>query len=255
MYPVLFKIGNITLYTYGLFVGLGFLAALFVANRRAEKIGIKTELISDLFFCILISSLLGARLFYVILNIPEFAHDPMEIFKIWNGGLVFYGGFLVAMVAAFVFVKKKGLTLWSIADILAPPIALGHAIGRMGCFFAGCCHGRECHLPWAIEFKNPDSLAPLGIPLHPTQLYDVVSNFSIFLVLILMDKRKKFNGQIFWLYILLYGLMRSFIEMFRGDFRGNFFMETLSVSQTIGIVMSCVAGIMLFLLSRKEKNG
>ncbi|MCP4117833.1 MAG: prolipoprotein diacylglyceryl transferase [Desulfobacteraceae bacterium] len=251
MHPVLFKIGGITLYTYGLFVGLGFLVAVWLTNRRAATRGIAAEKISDLFFVVLVASILGARLFYVVLNLSEFTSDPLNIVKIWNGGLVFYGGFITALVTAMAWVKKQGLDLWNTADLLAPPIALGHAVGRLGCLFAGCCYGRECHLPWAIEFHNPDSLAPLGVYLHPTQVYSVLSNLSIFLILLMIDGKKGFKGRVFWSYILLYGLFRSFIEMFRGDFRGDFFLEILSVSQTIGIMMSVFAAFMLVRLSRQ----
>jgi phosphatidylglycerol:prolipoprotein diacylglycerol transferase len=255
MHPVLFKFGSITLYTYGLFVGLGFMVAVWLANRRAATRGITSEQISDLFFVVLVASIIGARLFYVVLNLSEFTSDPLNIFKIWNGGLVFYGGFIVALGTAMVWVKKQGMDLWTVADLLAPPIALGHAVGRLGCLFAGCCYGRECHLPWAIEFHNPDSLAPLGVLLHPTQLYSVFSNLSIFLIVLLIDRKKRFKGQVFWAYIMIYGLFRSFIEMFRGDFRGDFFLETLSVSQTIGIMMSGFAALMLVRLSRQGNHG
>lgn len=286
MHPVLFKIGNITLYTYGLFVGLGFMVALWLANRRAQQQKIRQEFISDLFFVILVSSLIGARFFYVILNFAEFRHDLPGMFKIWNGGLVFYGGFLFALVAAFIFVLRQKVDLWTTADVLAPTIALGHAIGRMGCLFAGCCYGRTCDLAWAIEFHNPDSLAPLNLPMHPTQIYSILSNLLIFTLLIIMerimDKRdrkidqkpnqkkgqrvdqrvgpKKVEGEfrtkgiIFWTYIMFYGILRSVIETFRGDFRGNFFMDMLSVSQAIGIAMSVFAAFILFLLSRKQRH-
>lgn len=283
MHPVLFKIGNITLYSYGLFVALGFMAALWLANRRAQHHNIRPEFISDLFFVILASSLIGARFFYVILNLSEFSHDFLGVFKIWNGGLVFYGGFLFALVSALFFVRRQDIDLWTTADVLAPPIALGHALGRVGCLFAGCCYGRSCDLPWAIEFHNPDSLAPLNLSLHPTQIYSIISNLLIFLLLILMERimerrrdqkagqksgqkagfkagKKKTGekirtkGMIFWTYILLYGLFRSIIEIFRGDFRGNFFMDILSVSQVIGIAMSIFAVFVLFFLLRRQQH-
>ncbi len=259
MHPVLFKIGNLTLYTYGLFVALGFMTALWVANRRAQRRGIQPELVSDLFFLILASSLIGARFFYVILNFSEFRNDPLEVFKIWNGGLVFYGGFLFALVAALVFVRRRSIDLWETADVLAPPIAIGHAIGRIGCLFAGCCYGKVCDLPWAIEFHNLDSLAPREVPLHPTQIYSIFANLLIFIVLILMEGRatgqgRGFKGRTFWTYILLYGTARSLIETFRGDFRGNFFLDILSVSQTIGIAMALFAAVMLFFLSRQARH-
>ncbi len=254
MHPVLFNIGSITLYTYGLFVGLGFLASITFAGRRAAARGIAREDMTDLFFVILISSIIGARLLYVLLNFKEFTTDPLSIFKIWTGGLVFYGGFIAALISAHIYIKKKGLPLAETADIIAPAIALGHATGRVGCFFAGCCYGRQCDLPWAVTFENPDSLAPLFISMHPTQLYSVVSNLLLFIILILMDKRKKFEGLTFWLYIFLYGIFRSFVEMFRGDPRGNFILDFLSVSQGIGLSMSFAGLCMLIYLYNRKPD-
>lgn len=267
MHPVLIQFGSITLYTYGLFVGLGFLAAVTFASHRAKRYGIVQEEMADLFFLILISSVLGARILYIIVNFDEFASDPISVFKIWNGGLVFYGGFIGALVTAFLFVQKKGLPLGKTADIIAPAIALGHAIGRIGCFFAGCCYGQQCDLPWAVTFKDPQSLAPLNVHLHPTQLYEALSNMVLFATLLFVDrwlssdkkgegdgvKSPSKDGAIFWLYIFLYGLFRSIIETFRGDPRGDFISNSLSVSQGIGLFMSFVGICMIFYLLRIRK--
>jgi len=271
MHPVLFELGSVTLYTYGLFVGLGFIAALFFATRNAAEFDLRAQYsnhkneepfssdtgrqISDLFFVILISAIAGARLVYVLLDPSFYIAHPLDVFKIWNGGLVFYGGFLAALGAGVIYTRKKRLNLWFTADIMAPAVALGHAIGRVGCFFAGCCYGKTCDLPWAVTFTNSDSLAPLGMAIHPTQLYSVLSNFLIFLILFFLQKRKKFNGMVFWSYILLYGIFRSVVEIFRGDTRGTFLVEFLSLSQGTGMIMSLLALFMLFLLYRKKKYG
>jgi len=257
LHPILLKIGSITLYTYGLFVALGFMTAIWFASRRAKARGaaIQHDEITDLFLVILISSLVGARLLYVIQNFSLFSDHPLDMFKIWNGGLVFYGGFILALVAAMVYVKYKKFDLWPTADLLAPAIALGHAVGRLGCLFAGCCYGKTCDLPWAITFSDPDSLAPLGIPLHPTQLYAVFSNLIIFGLLLAMDKKSAFSGRLFWLYILFYGIFRSLIEFFRGDERGEFVLHVISPSQIIGGVMALVAVGMLLWLSRQSRSG
>ncbi|SMC44350.1 phosphatidylglycerol:prolipoprotein diacylglycerol transferase [Desulfocicer vacuolatum DSM 3385] len=256
MHPILLKIGNITLYTYGLFVALGFMSAIWFASWRARVRGsaIGHQEITDLFFVILLSSLVGARLFYVIQNFSLFSARPLDIFKIWNGGLVFYGGFIVALLAAMVYIKKKNFNLWDTADLLAPAIALGHAVGRVGCLFAGCCYGKTCDLPWAITFSDPHSLAPLGVPLHPTQLYAVLSNLILFILLVAMDRKNAFSGRLFWIYIFLYGIFRSFLEIFRGDERGDFLLQVISPSQTIGIVMALVAVAMLWWLSHGTKS-
>jgi phosphatidylglycerol:prolipoprotein diacylglycerol transferase len=140
------------------------------------------------------------------------------------------------------------------ADIVAPAIAIGHSIGRIGCFFAGCCYGQTCDLPWAVTFTDAHSLAPTGVPLHPTQLYAVFGNLLIFVFLMMFRPYKRFAGQLFLLYIMLYGLMRALIEVFRGDFRGDFIFGILSVSQFIGLSMALIAAVLLVVLRRRSSS-
>ena len=245
MHPILLKIGDITIHTYGFFVAMGFLAGILLARSEAKRMGIDHEKIMDLCFYIMIAAIVGSRLFYVIINYELFLSNPLDIFKIWSGGLIFYGGFITAVFTALIYLKMHKMPVWRTADIAAPSLSIGHFLGRLGCFFAGCCFGRECDFPWAVTFTHPDSLAPIGIPIHPTQLYSSISNLIIFFFLWVSRWRTKFDGQLFWMYVLLYGITRSFIEMFRGDFRGEAVFGLLSVSQTIGIAMSVIAVIML----------
>lgn len=252
MYPVLFKFGKIAVYTYGLFIAIGFLAGISIAKKEAERVGEDPQRIMDLCFYILIAAIIGSRLFYILTKPGMFLSDPLEIFKIWNGGLVFYGGFIGAVVTVFVYLKKLNMPLWRTLDILAPALAMGHFFGRIGCFFAGCCYGQMCHLPWAVTFSHPESLAPIGLPLHPTQLYSALNNLMIFSFLWFFRKRKAFDGQLCWLYILIYGITRSIIEIFRGDDRGGRVLEILSVSQTIGGIMAVTAVVMLIILKRRS---
>jgi len=250
MHPILIKFGNFAIYTYGLMMAIAFILGITLARKEAERVGQDSEKILDLSFYILIGAVIGSRLFYVLTDPRTFLADPIEIFRIWNGGLVFYGGFIMAVVVAVVYVKKSGLSFWQTADIMSPGLAVGQAIGRIGCLFAGCCYGKVCDLPWAITFNHPDSLAPLGIPLHPTQLYSVFSDFSIFVALWLFRKKAWFPGQIFWLYVLLYGLTRPIVEIFRGDFRGSTVFDIFSISQAIGICLAVTAVVMLVLSGR-----
>ncbi len=250
MHPILLDLGSIKLYTYGLFLALGFMAAVWFSKRNAKLYNTSDQVISDLFFVILLASLVGARLLYVLINFDTFRNNPLEIFKIWNGGLVFFGGFLAAVTACLIMLKIKKMPIARTADIIAPGIALGHSIGRLGCLFAGCCYGKACDLPFAIKFTNPDGLAPLNVYLHPTQVYMVISNFLLFLILMWFQKRKKFHGMVFLFYIMLYSGFRSGIEFFRGDFRGDFFFEFLSLSQGIGLVVSFLALVILIKLYR-----
>jgi len=255
MYPVLLEIGDFKLYTYGLFVALGFAAALMVSKKVAAHRGsLRPEIVSDLFFIILLSGIVGARVFYVIVNFSYFSKAPLAVFRIWEGGLVFYGGFILAVVCGMGYLKKKNFHVHAVADILAPGIALGHAVGRIGCFFAGCCHGKTCTLPIAITFHHSDSLAPVGVGLHPTQLYSAAANFAIFLVLLYLGTVKKFHGMVFWTYVLLYSVSRYTIELFRGDFRGQFFFLEMSTSQGICIILFFVSLIMLgYLYTKKDQ--
>ncbi|MCD4719435.1 MAG: prolipoprotein diacylglyceryl transferase [Desulfobacula sp.] len=250
MYPILLHIGSFNLYTYGLFVALGFMTAIWVSNIMAKSHGIPPETITDIFFVILLSALLGARLLYVLINFDGFKNNLLDIFKIWNGGLVFFGGFIAAVLSTAIYLKLKNLNIWKTADILAPGVALGHAVGRIGCFFAGCCYGKECDLPIAVKFTHPETLAPIGVYLHPTQIYSVFSNLVLFFILLWIQKRKSFNGMVFLSYIMLYSLFRSIIEFFRGDFRGDFFFEFISLSQGIGMMVSLIAFILLIKFSR-----
>ncbi len=252
MHPVLIQFGKFTIYTYGFFVALGFLTAIFVARHEARRVGKNDEKIMDLSFWVVIGAVIGARLLYV-LTVPEaFMDNPLEIFKLWNGGLVFYGGFIFATIVAMVYMKKHHMSVLQTADIIAPAIAIGHSIGRVGCFFAGCCYGRACQLPWAVTFTDPDSLAPTGVQLHPTQLYAVLGNLMIFIFLMLFRPYKKFAGQLFLLYIMIYGLTRSLIEVFRDDFRGDFLFGVLSVSQSIGLSLAAGAAVLLVVLSKRS---
>ena len=256
MHPILFRYGNLALYTYGLMLAIAFLTGITLAKKEAVRNGMDPDQIMDLSFYILVAALLGARIFYILTDIRRFVDDPVEIIRIWNGGLVFYGGFIGAVIVAMLFLKKNRMPVWKTADIMAPGLVMGQAIGRIGCLFAGCCYGKVCDLPWAITFHHPESLAPVGIPLHPTQLYSVLAKASIFLYLWLHRKNKRFDGELFWQYVFLYGLMRSAIEFFRGDFRGQTFINVFSISQVIGLSFAVFGGLMLIYLGRRhEKSG
>ncbi|HBT88572.1 MULTISPECIES: prolipoprotein diacylglyceryl transferase [Desulfobacter] len=252
MHPILLQAGGLKLYTYGLFVALGFITAIWFTKRNAKFYGVPDQMVSDLFFTILFSALAGARILYVLINFNDYRDNLLDIFKIWNGGLVFFGGFIGGALGTIIFLRIKKMDIWKTADVLAPGLALGHSVGRFGCLFAGCCYGKSCTLPIALTFTNPDSLAPLNTPLHPTQLYMIASNFVLFLILLAIQRRKRFNGMVFLSYILLYSLFRSIIEFFRGDFRGNFFFDFLSLSQGIGLLISFIALIFMIIKLRSR---
>jgi phosphatidylglycerol:prolipoprotein diacylglycerol transferase len=256
MHPILFQFGPFHVYAYGFFIVVGFVAAVVLAGLKIRKANIRIsfENIVDLFFYTVLSAVLGARVLFVLINFDVFRQHPMRLFKIWEGGLVFYGGLVLATVVALSYMKRHRLPIWKLADLISPFIALGLSFGRIGCFLAGCCYGRETSLPWAVVFKNPDSLARLNVPLHPTQLYDAANGLAIFFFLSWMEKRKTFDGQIFWIFLFLYAITRFFIEIFRGDPRGFLFEGLLSASQGIGILVAVFSLFMLFYMRKKDRG-
>ena len=256
MYPILFQFGNFHIYAYGFFIVVGFGVATVLAFLKIRKstIRISRENAADLFFYTALSGFLGSRLFFVLINFDIYRHHPLQIFKIWEGGLVFYGGLIPAAIVAFGYMRWRGLPVWKLADLISPLIALGLSFGRVGCFFAGCCYGKETSLPWAVVFKNPDSLARLNVSLHPTQLYDAANGLAIFFFLNWLSKRKTFDGQIFWLFLFLYSITRFFIEMFRGDPRGFLLGDLLSTSQGIGVLLAISSLFMLFYMEKMDRR-
>src|SRR4030042_2435620 len=255
MHPILFKIGPLTIHTYGLLVAAGFLIGIGLAVRQARKEGIPADKIIDLGFYILLTAIIGSRLFFILINASHYIKNPLDIFKIWEGGLVFYGGVLLAVPTAIWYVKKNGLGIWRTADVFAPSIAIGHALGRLGCFFAGCCSGKTAEaLLWAVTFTNPQSLAQIGIPLHPTQLYESAGEFINFLILITLRRYKSFDGQLFLTYVLLYSILRFIVEFFRGDIGRGFILYNISLSQGISILMLLIASVVLIVLRKRKVN-
>jgi phosphatidylglycerol:prolipoprotein diacylglycerol transferase len=254
MYPVLFKIGGFAVHTYGVFIAIAVLAAMIISRYEAKRLGVDPDKIVDACFYVIIAAIVGSRILYIFTNLEFFLEAPLEMFKIWNGGLVFYGGFIGALVVVVIYLKVYRLPLGKSADIAALALPMGHFFGRIGCLFAGCCYGKICSYPWAISFRHPDSLAPLYVQLHPTQLYSAGSNFFIFIVILILRRFKQYDGQLFWIYFAMYGINRSVIELFRGDFRGTTFFNIFSISQGIGISFTAIAIIMLIVLGRKHSS-
>jgi phosphatidylglycerol:prolipoprotein diacylglycerol transferase len=251
MHPILFEIGDWPVYSYGVLLAAAYLAALQLAVVRARRQGIDGTKIMDLGIYLIIAALVGAKLMLIAIDFRYFVNQPREILSLVRAGGVFYGGFIAALIVAIWLVRRYDLRLWTTADLFAPGIALGHAIGRMGCLLAGCCYGRPTSVPWAITFTNPAAAAnvgtPLGVPLHPTQLYDAGAELLILIVLLLTERRgRPFAGRTFWLYALLYGISRFIIEIYRGDERGV--ILGVSTSQFVSIIIVPLSIVMLLRL-------
>jgi phosphatidylglycerol:prolipoprotein diacylglycerol transferase len=253
MYPRLFDLGPITVYTYGVLLAAAYLLGLKFAMLRASARGLDQVRILDLGIYIIISALIGAKLLLLVTDFRSIRDDPHALLTLARSGGVFYGGLILAVSVALWYIRRAGLPLWTTCDVFAPGIALGHVIGRFGCFFAGCCYGRPTTMPWGITFRDPFAAANVGTPLdvhlHPTQLYEAGAELIILVGLLVTEKRgKPYAGRTFWLYILLYAISRYFIEYFRGDERGTVGM--FSTSQFVSIILTPLAIAMLVYLAR-----
>jgi phosphatidylglycerol:prolipoprotein diacylglycerol transferase len=253
VYPELFDLGPVTVYSYGVLLAVSYLIGLQLARVRARRWGIAPDRVLDLGIYIIIAALVGAKLLLLIVDFDEFTRSPAELLSLARSGGVFYGGLLSAVGVAFWYIQKHRLPFWTTCDVFAPGIALGHVTGRLGCFAAGCCYGKPTTVAWAVTFTNPLAAAnvgtPLGVPLHPTQLYDAGAELLILLLLLGIERRGRlFAGRTFWAYMLLYAISRFVIEFFRGDPRGE--ILGVSTSQFISLVLAPLSLAMLVWLSR-----
>lgn len=254
MHPRLFEFGPITVYTYGVLLAAAYLAGLQLATTRARARGLDPSRVLDLGIVIIVAAIVGAKLLLLVVDFDFYRHQPAEIFSLARSGGVFYGGLIAALLVSFWYIRRYKMPLWATCDVFAPGIALGHAIGRFGCLFAGCCYGRPTTMPWGIVFSDPFAGSyvgtPLGVYLHPTQLYEAGAELLILAVLLLSERRgRPFVGRTFWFYTILYAVSRFVIEFFRGDERGS--LAGLSTSQFISVVLVPLSVVMLIRLARR----
>jgi phosphatidylglycerol:prolipoprotein diacylglycerol transferase len=263
MYPELFRIGDFPINTYGVLLALAFLAALLVAARLAARDGLPRERIFDLGLWLLLAAIVGSKVLLLVVE-PEYRAAPLRLLSLdfLRSGGVFYGGFLGAVITAYVLVRQYKLPWWRTADAFAPGIALGQAIGRQGCFAAGCCWGKPTTLPWGVRFSELGQQVtgvPIDTHLHPTQLYESFAAFIFFALLIWLHRRKTFNGQVILAYGVLYGAARFIIEFFRDDPRGDILGLTslthLSTSQLISLLVGVTSLVVLIIRWRRASGG
>lgn len=252
MFPNIVNIGPITLHSYGLLLAVAFLVGLKVASYYAKKDSLESSRIVDLVIYIFIAALIGAKLLHVIVDFDYYRQDWSRLLHIYQVGGVYYGGFLFAVVITFWYVRRHHLNFWRTADSLSMGLSIGQMFGRLGCFLAGCCWGIEAQpgFPFAVTFSNPLAAeqvgTPLNIPLHPAQLYEAAGMLLIFLILVFTFPHRRFAGQQFFLYMLLYSVLRFNVEFFRGDPRGTVFNGMLSTSQLISLIVFIASlGILL----------
>ncbi len=254
MHPILFEIGRFPVYTYGVLLAAAYLLGLQFALVRARARGLDANRVMDLGIWIIISALAGAKLLLLVVDFDTFGRNPAELLTLLRSGGVFYGGLIAAVAVALWYLRRHRMPVWTVTDVFAPGIALGHVIGRMGCLFAGCCFGRPTSVPWAITFHSPYAAenvgTPLHVALHPTQLYEAGAELVILLVLLATERRgRPFPGRTFWGYMFLYGVSRFIIELYRGDTRGAIGM--FSTSQFLSLVIVPISIVMLIVLGRR----
>lgn len=310
MHPILIPIEigghDLSLHTYGVMMALAFIVGIWLAVREARRTALDPELVMDLAFWVLIAGLVGSRILFIIVNVDQYwyacadyqhfnaAFDPpepldgphcFEVLKVWTGGLVFYGGLLGALAMGWWFCRKNRLSYLRMADILIPSVALGQSFGRIGCLTAGCCWGKPCHLPWGIHLPAHgmawkgqveagiiDRWAETTAAIHPTQLYESAATLCLFAFLVVFRSRKRYHGQVLLLYLLVYPVLRSVIEVFRGDReRGALFhwgnealngvlglpegsWVLLSTSQFISLLVAATALVTLVVLRGRRRR-
>jgi phosphatidylglycerol:prolipoprotein diacylglycerol transferase len=253
----LFGRDHVPLHTYGVLLAIAFIAGLWVANRQARRAGLDPARVTDMAVYVLIGGLLGAKLMLVVVEWPFYVRNPRELLSLLQSGGVFYGGLLGALPVAWWYARRHSLEGWRTADVLVPGVAIGQAIGRLGCFSAGCCYGRPTSVPWGVTFRDPYATravgTPLDIPLHPTQLYEAGAVFLLLLALLWLAGRRRFPGQVTLVYLFGYAVIRFVIEFYRGDAsRGTVLGGWVSTSQFIAILVVLGVAVLYPYLRRKQ---
>ncbi|MBN2143579.1 MAG: prolipoprotein diacylglyceryl transferase [Candidatus Aureabacteria bacterium] len=253
MYPVVFQWGWLTIFTYGCFLALGFLLATMAFADLGKKSGFQKDDLMDFTIWILVASIVGARILYILINLPHYQEHPLEIILLNRGGLVFYGGILGGILAGICYLKKKKLPVLKIGDMAMTVIPLGQMFGRIGCFLNGCCFGRPTTFPIKVTF-------PLGspacdyyqelMPVHPVQLYESIALGCFFLLLLTIYEKKRFDGQMIALYGMGYAVIRFLLEFLRGD--NPPILAGLTLSQCVGIVVFPLSLGLYFYWSKKK---
>jgi len=257
VHPILFELGPLTIYSYGVLLASAYLLGLWLAVKRARAAGVDGNKVMDLLIWVIIAALVGAKALLFFVDFNHFTSSWQEFTSLLRSGGVFYGGLIAAVVVCILQLRRHRLPLWQSGDLFAPGIALGYMVGRLGCLMAGCCYGRPTNVAWAITFTDPAANinvgTPLNVPLHPTQLYESAAGLVILVALLALEKRpNSYPGRTFWSFVSLYSVLRFGIEFFRGDDRG-FVGTMLSTSQAISVVLLPVSIFMLWYLGRADR--
>ncbi len=266
MYPVLFRLGRFQIHPYGLLLAISFLVGILWAVKRAERRSMDKNQVMDLSLILLLCSILGSRIFYVITHLAEFRGHWTDTFnpfqssgEIGIAGLSMLGGVLLSLAAIIVYSIVKKVPILRFCDVVAPSFAFGLALTRIGCFLNGCCFGKPCHLPWGVVFP-PDSPAGSTLPglkLHPTQLYSSVFDWILLGVLLVLDRKKRFDGFIFSVFFIGYGFFRfgiDFVRYYESSVQVRVLGIALTFNQIISLSMAAAGLLILWILGRHSRN-
>jgi len=264
MFPRLFTIpipeflhgflpAHITLHSYGLMISLGVLSSFYIALRKSRKFGMDADKLSGMFIWVIVAAFVGGKLFFFLEDIDKYLGNWDAVKGAMGGGFVFYGSLIFAVPTIVWWLRKEKIPVRPFLDILAFVGPVVHSFGRVGCFLAGCCHGKVCDSWLGVTFTDPNSLAAFkNTPLYPTQLFDIAVNLIILVTVYFVQKKQKFAGQLFFIYLMMYGVGRSIVEMYRGDeARGFLFDGAVSHSQFIAV---CIVVICAVVWSRWKRD-
>ena len=249
MLPVLFKVGPLTVHSWGLLLMAGFLLAAWRAARNAERYKITAEHIWDVALWGLLGGILGARFAFVLQNLQDYRANPLAGFAIWTGGMTFYGGLVGGVLAGVLVCRMRKISILDTADLAALAFPIGYAVGRIGCFLNGCCYGGACPPPLGMRFHTADGLTE---PSHPAQLYSAGAGLLMYLLLSRLEPRRRFPGQLMAAFLFLYGVYRFFVEFVReGVTAETTALFGLTTGQIASMVLAAVA-VMLFILGERR---
>ncbi len=251
MRPVLFHIGSFPLRSWGFLLMIAFLMAMWRATKTAPRYGIKSEDYGDAAMWGLLGGVLGGRLAYVFLNLKSYLSHPQDIFAVWQGGMTSFGGLIGGVWLGITVCKKKGMDVWDALDIAAPSLAIGMFFGRLGCLFNGCCYGHTCTLPWAMNFYPEHESARLSA--HPTQIYEMIGVAIAFAAMVALEKRRAFRGQIICAFMVLYGIVRFVVEIWREQSGVESVKAGLSTGQWASLLVSLVGLVLGVVLAKKNR--
>ena len=267
MYPILFRIGRLEIHSYGLLLAISFLIGIYWSMFRAQKRGIERNAVMDLSLILVVCAIVGSRFLYVVTHLHEFKGRWLDTFNPFQStgeigimGLTMLGGVVLSLIAIVVFCRVKNINFLRLCDVFAPAVGLGIFLTRIGCFLHGCCFGKPCDLPWGVVFPlfSPAGSVMQGITIHPTQIYSSLYGLAIMFIILLLDRKPRFDGFLLSVFFMLYGIARFFIDYVRyyeESVKVGVLGASFTINQVISFLMFGAGLVLLFLLRRRAQGG